>query len=178
MIDLETWSTQPNALIVSIGACVFDPKGSDVGERFHVAIEPRSMPGRHIDTSTILWWMSAEHTAAREAWLAERKVDAYSALTGLSRWVRDQQIAAESTEEVKVWGNGAAFDNVILASAYRDLGIEPFWSYWNDRCYRTLKALAPQVRIQRSGTHHNSLDDAVDQARHLQRIRSVLGLVL
>jgi exodeoxyribonuclease VIII len=178
MIDLETWSTQPNALIVSIGACMFDPKGADVGERFYAAIEPASMPGRHVDTNTILWWMSPERTAAREAWLAERKVDAYSALTGLSRWVRDQQVAVESTEDIRVWGNGAAFDNVILASAYRSLGTDPFWDHRNDRCYRTLKALTPQVRIQRSGTHHNALDDAVDQARHLQRIRAALSLVL
>jgi len=70
-------------------------------------------------------------------------------------------------ENVRVWGNGAAFDNVILASAYRQANITQPWLFWNDRCYRTVKALSPAVTMQRNGTHHNALDDAESQARHL-----------
>ncbi len=70
-------------------------------------------------------------------------------------------------EEPKVWGNGAAFDNVILAQAYRRAGLSVPWPYWNDRCYRTVKAMRPDVRMDRTGTHHNAIDDATSQARHL-----------
>ena len=63
--------------------------------------------------------------------------------------------------------NGAAFDNVILASAYRRNGTRQPWQFLNDRCYRTMKAQYPAVKMQRNGTHHNAVDDAESQARHL-----------
>lgn len=47
-------------------------------------------------------------------------------------------------------------------------GAEPGvpWPHWNDRCYRTLKAMRPDVKMERTGTHHNAVDDATSQARH------------
>ena len=56
--------------------------------------------------------------------------------------------------------------------AYR---IKPAWPYRNNRCYRTLKGLLPAIELERSGTHHNALDDAITQARHLQKIVRTLG---
>jgi exodeoxyribonuclease VIII len=41
------------------------------------------------------------------------------------------------------------------------------WRHWNDRCYRTVKSLYPDVKLERVGTHHNAVDDAESQARHL-----------
>lgn len=69
-----------------------------------------------------------------------------------------------------LWGNGSDFDNVILASAYRSCNLEVPWKFWNNRCYRTVKALRPDIKIHRSGTYHNALDDAVSQAEHLMRM--------
>jgi hypothetical protein len=68
----------------------------------------------------------------------------------------------------KIWGNGASFDNAILAELYRVAKHPSPWEYWNDRCYRTLKNLYKQVvpPPERKGTHHNALDDAVFQAEH------------
>lgn len=77
-------------------------------------------------------------------------------------------------EETRVWGNGAAFDNVILRRAYERTSRESMkapWPHWNDRCYRTIKGLyGHQVKIERTGTHHHALDDAASQARHLIRM--------
>lgn len=39
------------------------------------------------------------------------------------------------------------------------------WKFWNDRCYRTVSAGFP--RRQQTGTHHNALDDAISQTKHL-----------
>lgn len=66
-----------------------------------------------------------------------------------------------------IWGNGASFDNVILANAYRAASIQQPWAYWNDRCYRTLKKRYLDIALRRQGTHHNALDDAISQAEHL-----------
>jgi exodeoxyribonuclease VIII len=73
-------------------------------------------------------------------------------------------------EDVKIWGNGASFDNVILANAYRRNDLNIPWKYYNDRCYRTMKSLAPHIKMEREGTHHNALSDAISQANHLIRI--------
>ena len=67
-----------------------------------------------------------------------------------------------------VWGNGATFDNVILSNAYKAAGMEQPWKFWDDRCYRTVKGLLPDIKIERLGTHHNAVYDAMSQARHLQ----------
>jgi inhibitor of KinA sporulation pathway (predicted exonuclease) len=77
-----------------------------------------------------------------------------------------------------VWGNGADFDNPILAAAYRATGISQGWKPYNGRCYRTIKNLAPQVRLVRTGTHHNALDDARAQAQHLLDIVEYTSLTL
>ena len=69
-----------------------------------------------------------------------------------------------------MWGNGAAFDNAILSTAYALCEIEPPWIYWNDRCYRTVKSLNRSIPFIRLGTHHNALSDAESQATHLMQI--------
>jgi len=88
------------------------------------------------------------------------------------------EFAAWLPKDSRIWGNGAGFDQPILAAAYRAVGIPLPWEFRNERCYRTLKALAPDVKIRRTGTHHNALDDAVSQADHLKCIAVRLGLHL
>jgi len=63
-----------------------------------------------------------------------------------------------------------------LKNAYSVVGEDPPWSYRNDRCYRTLAAICPEVKMERIGTFHNAVDDAKSQARHLQRIYKKLNL--
>jgi exodeoxyribonuclease VIII len=83
---------------------------------------------------------------------------------------------AYAEPEVKAWGNGAGFDNIILRSAYTACGAIPPWRYYNDRCYRTIKSMCPHVTLERKGTAHNALDDAESQAIHLIRILKCLNL--
>jgi hypothetical protein len=81
-----------------------------------------------------------------------------------------------SKAKLKLWGNGASFDNAIVAHCYKAVDMEPPWNFWNDRCYRTLKALAcPVITQASSGVLHNALDDAKRQADHAQRILAAAG---
>jgi len=170
MLDLETWGTKANAVVISIGACIFDPNSDEILDRFYVAIDADSCvsSGLTMDVSTLLWWMAPDRDAPRQKWLAQEKVDIYTALEGFAQWCPDGC----------VWGNGASFDNAILSSAYTALQITQPWKFWNDRCYRTLKGLAPAVKLEREGTHHDALDDAVYQAKHMQAVVAHLGLQL
>ena len=173
MVDLETWGTGSDALVVSIGACRFNPMGGAIEDRFYVAIDPESakQAGLTLTTDTLLWWMAKERSEARETWLAQNRVDIWTALQGFADW-------ATSNEFNLVWGNGATFDNVILRNAFEKAAVPCPWKFWQDACYRTLKGLAPAIKIERSGTHHDALDDAVDQAVHMQAVVAHLGLAL
>ena len=74
-------------------------------------------------------------------------------------------MGSDVTPEQAAWR-----DNVILRSAYQRRRIEPPWLWWNDRCYRTVKALHRDVPFERLGTHHKAIDDAISQAQHLIRM--------
>ena len=58
-----------------------------------------------------------------------------------------------------------------LSDAYDRAQLPRPWKYYNDRCYRTVKNLRPDVPMIRGGTHHNALDDAKSQATHLMAIQ-------
>lgn len=163
MLDLETMGNTPQAPIIAIGAVMFDLEKRVLGEEFYVVVDLESSVkgGGVMDPSTVLWWMK-QSDEARMAF--DRKGVAIEvALTEFYVWLAGQS----PLERVKMWGNGAAFDNVILAGAYHRAELVVPWKFWNDRCYRTMKALYPQVELVRSGTAHNAVDDAVSQAQHL-----------
>lgn len=163
MLDLETLGTSERAVILSIGACMFYEEGSGIhGEPFEVHVDPNSCvdAGLVMDASTVMWWMRDERDAARKVLMGHTRVALSDALNRFSTWMGADK---------PVWGNGATFDNVILRNAYAAAGKPAPWSYWNDRCYRTMKARTP-FAMQRKGVHHSAMWDAISQAEHLQQI--------
>ena len=46
MIDFETLGLKENAVLLSVGACAFDPATGEIGETFYCAIDPRTQHGR------------------------------------------------------------------------------------------------------------------------------------
>jgi 3' exoribonuclease, RNase T-like len=170
MLDLETLSTEPNAAIVSIGAVKFDGQG--VVDRFHVNVDlvSCSVYGRHISARTTLWWLDTLRDTARVQTFTSDAIGLPEALDGFAQWF--------GPTTLPVWGNSAAFDNAILASAYDALGYARPWKFWDDRCYRTVKNLAPEVELERVGTFHKAVDDAESQALHLIEIAKYMGFEL
>ena len=178
MIDLETLGKGSHAAIWTIGAVKFNPMHCaetieelmDTTERFHVRVSMESsFAAGRADNSTIQWWMGTERDTARQAIFSMPEVALIEALDGFKEWFG---------EDKPVWGNGATFDNVILSNAFSACNIERPWSYKSDRCYRTIKSLAPDVKPLAIGVAHGALDDALAQAWHMQRIAKHLGLTL
>lgn len=182
MVDLETFSTNNDAVIISIGAIVFDPtKPTDEDDAsFHVCVTPmwQDRYKRHMNAETVMWWMDPERAGAWKEWVDTLKFDLPTALEGFQMFLAQN----EATQDIlRVWGNGASFDNVILRSAYAATGQECPWNYYNDRCFRTLKNLtkdAKSLEPERAGTHHNALDDARHQVAWLRMIARMRGLTL
>lgn len=172
MIDLETMGTRTDAPIIAIGAVGIDLEAMEVTDRtFYTQISLSSAvkSGAKIDPSTVLWWLR-QSDAARAAFHDNDKAPGLlAALTDFTTWFMQWG-------DVPTWGNGATFDNVLLAEAFKGFGMKTPWSYRNDRCFRTLRALYPEVQAPfGAGTAHNALDDAAYQAKHLVEIMRVVN---
>lgn len=168
MVDLETLGTGPQSAVISIGAVRFDPWGDAATDCFAATISIESaMKFGRIDASTIEWWLG-QSNEARGALVNGQRFELDEALVGFTTWMGDGRY--------KLWGNGATFDNVILKSAFATQGIDWPFGYSDDRCFRTLKSLAPSVKPEFAGTAHNAVDDAVHQALWLQAIVKHLDL--
>lgn len=165
MLDLETMGKGPDAAIAAIGACTFDIAAGKIGTTYYNRVDLASAvsAGGVIDASTVTWWLQQDDEARAEI-AREGGMHIAEALQSFEAWM------ARHTHDAEVWGNGANFDNVILRNAYARNGTPAPWAWWNDRCYRTVKALNRGVPMERLGTHHNALDDAISQALHLIRI--------
>lgn len=162
MLDLETLGNKPNSVILAIGACAFE-RGRIVAE-FYQRIEAGSCTraGLQMDTDTVLWWMQQKDEARLEL-CKPGGVDLKTALSEFTTWIGDNNPC--------LWGNGSDFDNVILRNAYdRMRHHADWWKFWNNRCYRTVKALNPGIRAEKPTVAHNALADAIAQAKHLMRI--------
>lgn len=157
MVDLETLGNGSNSAIIALGAVEFDPVTGELGREFYENIDAQSCVdfGLQMDVSTVMWWMQQSDEARAVFKKGGARLPAV--LSQFGDWLPHGAV---------VWGNGASFDNAILSNAYRKVHGEQPWKFWNDRCYRTLKTLRPDVQFVRGGTHHNALDDAKTQAVH------------
>lgn len=160
MLDLETFGTKPGSAIVSIGAVKFND--NEILDSFYERVDINSCItwGMTVDMSTILWWMGQPDEPRKEIIQAGKPIG--EVLFLFSRFVND--------ENAEIWGNGSNFDNVLLSEAYRLNRITRPWGYQGDRCYRTLKNLYKDIKVDREGTLHNALEDAKYQAKHLMKI--------
>lgn len=172
MIDLETLGTRPGSIILSIGVVEFSVK-KGIGAEFYQVVNRQSCvdAGLTADVETVLWWGRQSKEAAS---ILEESLEAahiQEVIDALWAFFTKHSIGAP-----RVWGNGAAFDNAIMAEAYARCGRKLPWRFSNDRCYRTLKALFPDYpEPLRIGTHHNALDDARHQANHAIRLLGFVG---
>ena len=165
MVDLETLGLRPTSVVLSVGLVSFNE--TSILDKLHVrlAVDQQIEAGRTIDGSTLDWWMIQEEAARRHLFsgaAAQRRLLVEDGL---------QMIWSFMQGADEVWGNGAAFDNVLLRDLFRHMkGIVP-WGYKADRCYRTVKAMNTHVPMQPfRGTEHDALDDAINQTIHLQSI--------
>jgi len=179
MIDLETMGNKPNAPIVAIGAVFFDPATGELSKlKFYTAVNLASelAAGAVPDGDTINWWLM-QSSEARAAITNDQAKPIAGALNALSSFVA---LSCERPKYLKVWGNGAAFDNVILRGAYERCGVAPCWNWYNDLDVRTMVSLGRQIGFDPKrdlpfdGERHNALADAIHQARYVSAIHQRL----
>ena len=173
MIDLETLGTTADSVILSIGAVRFDLEAGtvfdDEGSTFYRSVAVEKQVGRTISADTLTWWTGQGKDA--QAVFTEPKTSLVFALMDLQEWVDPTEGAYPY-----VWSNGADFDLPMLVHAFDQAELVCPWKPYAGRCYRTFKNLpgARAIKVERQGQHHNALDDAIYQARHLCAIHQSL----
>lgn len=161
MLDLETMGQGTNAAIVAIGAVHFTIPEEVLG-KFYYVVDLQSCldEGLEVDGKTVIWWLQ-QSMAARAELCCENPTSLRSALASFRDWLPKDSL---------VWGNGPSFDNAILANAYRKVGMEVPWDFRKERCYRTIRKLAPEMDPEGVGVRHCAVDDAESQARYLIKL--------
>jgi 3' exoribonuclease, RNase T-like len=162
MVDLETLGTLPGCRILSIGAVFFSQAG--LGQEFYREAQINNQGNLVVEEATLSWWQSRPAEVRDRLFEGQDDKPALRiVLEKFNAWL-DSHV---DRDVVGLWGNGADFDNAILQVAFdRVCENGPAWPFWSNRCYRTLKNLAPGIKLTRQGNHHNALDDAKSQALH------------
>jgi len=166
MVDLETWGTSTNAVIVQIGAVYFNRYTGETGDEFTVNVDPQSgiNAGFQVDGDTILWWMNQSRLARLSIIDADRH-DIGVAMEWFNNfWSRAKY----------VWSH-ATFDFTILMNHLNRLGIKSKTHYRAARDIRTLTHLAqPLIRKPdmifperpKDNVAHNALSDCHYQVEY------------
>lgn len=170
MVDVECMGKADNAALVSIGATFFDIGTCTLGPTFLQTIHLGSAVkhGGTMDPSTVMWWIGQSEEARKGIRFGGRAIEVV--LSEFSQYIG----GVCRHEDVRLWGNSAAFDLGKIGTAYDRLDMSRPWFWTNERCFRTVRNLNPQVEydVKSKGDEaHNALADAIFQAQHLFAIK-------
>jgi len=176
MIDCETFSVDHNAGIISLGAVLFNlSRGMDDVQTFKMNIDMQEIinnPRFHVSASTLSWWIEQN----KKAWIAAttEQYPLEHVLKEFKTWLRAYTKPGNyNKQDVRIWSNGAGSDIQWLRNAHEAEGLDTPWLFYNERCYRTVKAMS-NVQMQRANDH-DALADARNQAHHLCEIFATEG---
>lgn len=179
VIDLETLGKTEHSLVVSAGLVEVDLSAHKLVNSLKVEFDIINQPyrGAVMDVDTVAWWLK-QSASARDVFerCIKHGTPVPQGLMVISGFIMgadpNDPDAPVPNPDVRVWGNGSSFDNVILRAMYSREGLLPPWEYWNDRDLRTMKTvyemIAGQKFVKRTpDTAHDALEDATAQALDL-----------
>lgn len=159
MVDLETYGIGHDAVIRSIGVAYFNLIGPvEAGMHIGVDIESCLLAGLKLDQSTVEFWRNQPKENIDKLLSLEKM----SLICALELFNNDCLNSVDQ-EKACIWSHGSMFDIVILESAYKAVGVKPWWKYKNVRDTRTYFAMMAYEYKAKGG--HNALEDAVNQAQ-------------
>ena len=171
MLDLETLDVKPSAVVLSIGAVVFDRYTRQQGPTFYVELtnhlDDQLKNGRTVSGSTVAWWMRQSPEARRVFEEKETSPERCTPMYALSTFIdfcREHKVKY-------IWAKDPDFDVVILRSMFEAYGVDdlqfPF-NYSKARAVRTVLDMPFALVNLGTPVAHNALADAVAQATDIQ----------
>ncbi len=171
MLDLETFGTDNDSVICSIGAVEFDIVTGQTGREFYQKIDIQSCldAGLKVSGQTILWWMKQSDEARRELYDAKPA----NFMVVLHQFREFVNLVGK---ESQIWGNSNRFDMGILQTAYQKSHTSIPWDFRKERDVRTLVSLKPEIQktCVFDGVAHNPIADCHFQIKYCTQIWNVL----
>ena len=170
MIDLETLSTNPDAVILTVGGVKFNPYNQvepAQGMYFRVDVDSQTARGRDVMQDTIDWWSKQPEEIREEALGDKDRISLDEMIKNINKWAVGVDV---------FWCQGPLFDYAILQNFYKQLGHPVPWQYWQIRDSRTLFSLVPRNPNEKRDALHNALADCYFQAKKVQKIYQQLNL--
>lgn len=177
MVDIETLSLKPNAVVLSIGAAAYNTQYGMIAEfEMFPALDEQIAKGRMIDGDTILWWFKQSQEARDNVANASRAPVATCG-NAFNAWVDGViSLYARQPDNLFFVANGTDFDLPILSSLFDGYTTMP-WDgrpgYRQKLCWRTLYNIYKnEIEWPINQAKHTALADAVSQAHaHLSLLR-------
>jgi len=164
MIDIETLDTKASSVVLSVGACKFDPYSLEEPydkKYYRLDIDSQLALGRTTSDSTIEWWGKQPPEIQAEAFGEENRVQLADFFADLNKWL----VGVD-----KIWCQGPQFDMVILEHLYELAGHHRNWAYWQICDCRTVFNMMPSdPRKSIQQNLHNAQWDAYYQAICVQK---------
>jgi len=170
MIDLETLSTTPDAVILTVGGVKFDPHHSVEPYQpmyFRVNVDEQTAIGRNVMQQTLDWWATQPADVRDEALGDNDRIHLDAMIKNINKWSVGVDV---------FWCQGPLFDYAILQDTYKQLGHPVPWSFWQIRDSRTLFSLVPKNHNEKRTGLHNALEDCYFQAKKVQKVYRQLGI--
>lgn len=189
MIDMETADNIASAAILSFGAVHCDLTTGKIGEEFYRVIDLKTCleKGLSVNADTIYWWFQ-QSDFARDSVVTPNKLTLDGFCLEFTQWLLSLDIGINFLNDrdkplyMRLWGNGAAFDNAILRHAFSKTDYDLKIPFWQDRDVRTVVGFYPKERFDdwkmkniRKGAH-NALDDARYQVKYVSHMMKELGV--
>lgn len=162
MLDLETLSTRPDSVVLTLGAVKFNPytlQPPGPGLYIRPDVDEQLAQGRHVQEETLQWWLKQSEEIREEALTQEGRVSVISMYEDLNKFL----VGVD-----EIWCQGPVFDITILENLYYQFGWPVPWNYWQIRDSRTLFSVHGDIREKNN--LHNALADCVSQAVAVQKI--------
>lgn len=156
MIDIETLSTDVDAIIATIACVEFKIKPYNFEEilklnsiYLKIDLDSCRKIGLTENKETLNWWNEQNIEARNEIFDKKERIDISDALILLSNFIKNDE---------EIWINGLSFDIPILEFAMKKCNIKIPWKYWKLNDVRTIKNLIKYKR-RLNIQMHNSLTD-------------------
>ena len=170
-IDIETISTRPNAVVLTIGGVKFDPMSNDDPHSkfyYRIDVNEQTAMGRDVEEDTLKWWSTQPEEIMMDALGDDDRHSVEDTMKALNKWL----VGVD-----KIWCQGPVFDICILENLATDIGSHYNWKFWQIRDSRTLFGLLPKdPRKEMNFAAHNALEDAIVQSVCVQKAYRDLGV--
>lgn len=165
VFDLETYSTQAGAMILTFGATLFSWDAMKTFEEYrdtgvHLKLDRMQQRARHVDLETVDWWATKTSESARDTALSDNPVGmSPSAFArALTAWAQMHNL----TPETNWYCRGPHFDAAILEDFARQYQLKLPYGFWQVRDVRTFMDHFQEERLGNPPAFipHNALNDA------------------